>query len=268
MVDSCVFSGYPLLSHGGNLPGYQSYMTLLPVRRVGVSTSFVGASGAKAYAAKILINIFALDILLNGQPWVADGDICSTMEKMVRLARQYPLNVPPYKKSFASRGHLLNFEGAYENMIFGTVMIATNYSSGLLHLHYGQANYVLQPTNENYTFIMEAVPGPLWFQTHADEYTQQGPAYAIFNRTRDDSARMNTIKLPSFDKDIEPIFLRKSSNPILDAISPSAAASEYEDLEDDVDEKVDDFYCSSDSQPLTSFVSMMLTALSLYIIMT
>ncbi|KAK7505334.1 hypothetical protein BaRGS_00003496 [Batillaria attramentaria] len=77
------YRGYPFISQDGSLPGYETLTTILPKRNVGVFTAFTGDGGARAYAAKTLTNIFALDLLLHGQPWFDANSVCNTMDKMV-----------------------------------------------------------------------------------------------------------------------------------------------------------------------------------------
>ena len=71
------------MSQDGSLPGYESLTTILPTRNVGVFTAFTGDGGARAYAAKVLLNIFAVDLLLHGQPWFDQNSVCTIMDKMV-----------------------------------------------------------------------------------------------------------------------------------------------------------------------------------------
>ena len=75
--------GYSYVSQDGSLPGYETLTTILPTRKLGVFTAFTGDGGARAYAAKILVNVFTIDLLLHGQPWVDQSSVCTVMDKMV-----------------------------------------------------------------------------------------------------------------------------------------------------------------------------------------
>lgn len=76
------------MSQEGSLPGYESLITLLVDRKAGVFTAFTGDGGARAYAAKTLINTFALDMLLQGNPWVDSTSVCHVMDTMTDMTRR------------------------------------------------------------------------------------------------------------------------------------------------------------------------------------
>nr|KAG5712609.1 hypothetical protein BaRGS_029664 [Batillaria attramentaria] len=208
------YRGYPFISQDGSLPGYETLTTILPKRNVGVFTAFTGDGGARAYAAKTLTNIFALDLLLHGQPWFDANSVCNTMDKMVDVTMASEER-PSYVGRTSEAVRPLNeYEGTYRNFGFGDLTVRRN-ESGQLRLEYGElGRWTLYPSQRNDTFIMKADQGPLWYTTHADEYRTKEPYLATFtNRYRDSSRRIDSVIVPHFARDMDPEFSKNPTVP-------------------------------------------------------
>ncbi|XP_025116284.1 uncharacterized protein LOC112577430 isoform X2 [Pomacea canaliculata] len=218
------YRGYAFVSQEGSLPGYESLITLLVDRKAGVFTAFTGDGGARAYAAKTLINTFALDMLLQGNPWVDSTSVCHVMDTMTDMTRRsepHPTRVSAMSEPIRP---LEDYEGTYRHYGYGDVFIRRNGSE--LHLEYGElGRYILTPSSRNDTFIIQANSGPLWYTTNADEYRSKGPYLAFFdNRYNDPERRPETVTIPFFSSDIAPVFSKHPVRPV---------ESEQEDVECD-----------------------------------
>lgn len=202
------YRGYPFVSQDGSLPGYESLTTILPKRNVGVFTAFTGDGGARAYAAKTLTNIFALDLLLHGQPWFDSSSVCKIMDKMVDTTRLTEIRPQYLARANEAARPLREYEGTYRDFGFGDVTVRRNDTDQVLRLEYGEmGKYLLYPSQKNDTFIMQADQGPLWFSTHADEFRNKGPYSAVFsNRYRDSSGGIENVIIPHFARDFDPEF--------------------------------------------------------------
>ncbi|XP_076470841.1 uncharacterized protein LOC143300796 [Babylonia areolata] len=215
------YRGYSFMSQDGSLPGYESLSTILPSRQVGAFTAFTGQAGASAYAAKVLVNMFALDLLLHGEPWIEIEDVCDVMSKMTELTQEADSSATSHypRPGYAGREDELirpieDYEGTYRNYAFGDVVVSRN-ESGKLRLQYGEfGSYILHPSMQNDTFIMQATQGPLWYSTHVEEFRQKGPFLAIFsNHHNDPSQRVETVTIPHFARDMDPEFSKNPTPP-------------------------------------------------------
>ncbi|XP_064611356.1 uncharacterized protein LOC135475402 [Liolophura sinensis] len=242
------YRGYKTVSKRGSWLGYESQLTMIPSRRVGVFTSFTGQTGNKADAIKSLISVYALDILLDGEPWVDVPRVCSTVDEMVNAM---PKPRSSYRRTYlrtdiSPHRPLQSYAGSYGNGLYGRLEISvSNDTRNALNLDYGeQGMYRLFPTQKLDEFYLDAKTGPLWFTTRADEYIRWGPILVSFNSTKqereaeraqrkenepqaedggseeeseesedneddeEDEDRISGIAIPSFDRTLTPIFRR------------------------------------------------------------
>ncbi|KAL8613888.1 hypothetical protein ACOMHN_032878 [Nucella lapillus] len=213
------YRGYSFVSQEGSLPGFESLTTLLPSRQVGVFTALTGQVGAKAYAAKVLINTYMLDLLLQGPTWPQVSQVCEVMTNMAQETEDADSTATSHypRPGYANNEDELvrpmeEYEGTYRNYAFGDVIVRRN-DSGRLRLQYGEfGHYILHPSVQNDTFIMQAVQGPLWYSTHVEAYRSNGPFLAVFGNPHDDpSQRVETVTIPHFARDNDPLF---SKNPV------------------------------------------------------
>ncbi|XP_041376584.1 beta-lactamase-like [Gigantopelta aegis] len=212
------FRDYTMLSKGGSLPGYESLLTFIPERDVGVFTGFVGDNNARLYATKTFVNSYALDMLLHGQPGVDLDDVCNVIDNMVDEVNKYrdSESTSVVHQAGEAQRPLETYRGLYRSLAFDDVRVVVNES--MLYLSYGMyAEYILHPTDTNDVFIMEAISGPIWYTTHVDIYRQTGRFVARFNASAENSDVIETVVIPHFDKNVDPVFGKRVEIPDLSA---------------------------------------------------
>ncbi|ESO94958.1 hypothetical protein LOTGIDRAFT_160712 [Lottia gigantea] len=203
------YRGYPTFTQGGDLPGYESQYSIIPGRAVGVHTAIVGDNSLKAYAAKSLINIFALDMLIHGAPWFNARSVCKIMDDMTehltKLENATPS--PTVHKSAEPQRPLDSYIGEFRHLALGDLRILRN-ESEFLHLKYGSyGNFIMHPTFTKDVFILESVPGSMWYFTHMDIFRTKGPCLAIFNSSFTED-KIESVYIPNFDTHTKTVFTR------------------------------------------------------------
>jgi CubicO group peptidase (beta-lactamase class C family) len=149
------FRGENALQHGGGFPGWQSFFTLLPDRRMGVGV-MTNASGP-SNRVLMAVTSFIYDVLLEKSPDAAEraaalkadidkgrGAAMADIEK--RSKRTWQLKHPNAV-----------YVGRYDNPSFGTVSITEE--GGQLYATLANLRSVLEAFTEPETARVEMVPG-------------------------------------------------------------------------------------------------------------
>ncbi|XP_012941830.1 uncharacterized protein LOC101854816 [Aplysia californica] len=206
------YRGSPFISQDGSLPGYQSLSTILPDRRIAVHVAFSGGNSPRAFAAKTLLNIIALDHLMKDHSSSSDHNICDRLDDLEKQHPKVKKSSYPQASAYQGDRDLNDFAGYYRNYAFGDINIRFNESeSEDLLMDYGMASYKLAPTYENDTFAMIAQPGPLWYSTNTD--MTRGRLFAVFSTHPLDAERVETVTIAGFDRNIDPQFSRDPQRP-------------------------------------------------------
>ncbi|GFS24663.1 protein flp-like [Elysia marginata] len=149
------YDGNEFVSQDGSLPGYQTLATYIPDKKTGIYVAMLGDESPKTFAAKVLMNIAGLDIMLRGDSWITRPSVCSTLDKLVNLHNKPMSSEEPWPVSKRPNSRPMeDYAQTYRNYAFGDVVVkfnTTENEDGLL-LEYGKVQYRLAPTDKNDTF--------------------------------------------------------------------------------------------------------------------
>ncbi|RUS87941.1 hypothetical protein EGW08_004296 [Elysia chlorotica] len=228
------YDGDEFVSQDGSLPGYQTLATYIPAKKTGVFVGILGDERPTNFAAKVLMNIAALDIMKGGKSWVTRNNVRPLIAHLVKLHTKPNTIRPGLSRQIPNERDLKDFVNTYENYAFGKVEVKYNATGkGELTLHYGTIDYDLKPTNQNDTFKMIVSSGPMWFSTNADWYHDTNNLYAVFAashvRVDEDGNEVDhyededdenvhfadwvmNVTIAGFDSQTDPVFARRSRN--------------------------------------------------------
>ncbi|GAB1601937.1 uncharacterized protein LOC115221601 [Argonauta hians] len=238
------YRGFDLRTHGGSLPGYESMLSILPDKKMGVYLALTGVGGSKATVIKTLFNMFSFDLMLGNHSWVDYTNLCLILDDLVaNLERKSYQSRPTFKpRIWMGEDDQAYFRSdiyadTYKNRMFGDVTVSYNETTDKLMLSYGKTGlFQLHRTSTRDMFLMQAVQGLPYYISNADGYHGVLYGYLYFNQTApknlaarssDDTTTTNnnndkdddvvrdvySVTIPDFDPLIHPTFT-KSLKPL------------------------------------------------------
>ena len=145
--------GYRMFSHGGNQGGWQSHISILPDRKVGVYNSLNIRGREGNYNHRL--HVFITDLLMGEQTWLdpcpngEDGDEPEDPEEGIWKS-ETPEADPKQRHDPSPFND--NIIGTYTEFGYGDVTVYKNSTDDQYYMNYGHVVWVLAPTGTDLTY--------------------------------------------------------------------------------------------------------------------
>lgn len=173
-IISCI-SEYRLQQHNGALFGYYAKAMVLPDMKAGVFIAVNGPDGYRSGPAMNKISLYAMDILLEEEPWVNSTHPFNietnprsasdfNMEENFKKESSLLASIKPVKKFQKA---LADYAGVYGNFAMGNITVIYDNDTDDLVAYYGEIGvFILILINDedptNHVFAVNS-QDPFWF---------------------------------------------------------------------------------------------------------
>ncbi|CAH1774315.1 unnamed protein product [Owenia fusiformis] len=152
------YRGLPIVYHEGSVPGYTSFLLLIPSHNISIfTTTNKGGLNSLNYATQL----FTADLLMGYTPWLNQTNVCTYPQQY-----QPPVtnNLPDGSSNNITTNPLIEYAGTYGSYMSGVCTVELLKLNGIefLQLKYGIGTFNLLPTNINDTFVAKG-SGLTWY---------------------------------------------------------------------------------------------------------
>ncbi|XP_014791359.2 uncharacterized protein LOC106884471 [Octopus bimaculoides] len=209
------YRGYPIIVHTGTSWGDASVLLLFPEEKLAVFVVFTGSD--TKHLKRILLAQYVADLYLGFEPWINATSIkdfvvpkhkskCPKPPTRRSTIGLFPRNFPECRKTVTKPSNISslpsnfsNYDGIYNNILWGNISVTYNTESQGLFLTYGFATFQLLPRSRTLRAFAAKGIGEMCFMRLSS---------VNFGYTRNQGITSMTI--PSFERSSPPTFLKIS----------------------------------------------------------
>ncbi|GAB1606075.1 uncharacterized protein LOC115228188 [Argonauta hians] len=195
------YRGYPLIMHTGTSWGDFSILTLFPEEKLGIFAVFTGSDSQ--HVSRHLLMEYIADLYLGYQPWMNASSIADFKPPKQRSNcpkvpfKRSRLDSPTITKYNNVPSNMSEYEGTYNNYLWGNLTVHYNTRSDKLFLTYGFMT--LQLTSKSSmpnSFGGRGIKEMDFFRLTSIN----------FNRKR--TSGIHSVTIPSFERSVPPTFIK------------------------------------------------------------
>lgn len=200
------YRGLRKVYHTGSYSSYNCRMSLLPDVSLGVWACVNSPGDNRGVHTAKLVNQFALDLLLDVEPWLNGSTACTFPAPWVRSSRAH------HRENYSDTGTQYpnpTYVGVYENSAFGSFTVyVKNNTVKLPFLHYKFGLLLsgrLNPSERNDKFLM-TLDEPLTYRQNFNPQFEVGFPIYFSIRTDGWNVQAVSVTVPYLEFSLPPVF--------------------------------------------------------------